>query len=82
MLHPSEKGNGKDLPNVLDFNSCTSYIGNLKAMFTNKLGERNPPIIFHKEPWSKILGAIMDMKTYYFRKHGIKIINPKQQANK
>ena len=80
LLHPSEEVNDKVLPYILVFKSCQAYMVNIETMFINKFHEKEPPVVFHKEHWSKILGAILGMKTIYRRKHNIKIINTKQQA--
>ena len=80
LLHTSEKGNGKGLPFLLAFKSCQYYMGNLNTMFINKFHEKEPPIVFHKEHWSKTLGVILGMKTVYWGKQNIKLVNPNQQA--
>ena len=80
LLHPSEKEDYKGLPDILSFKSCTSYMGNLKKMFIDEFREKEPPIVFHKDHWSKILGAILSMKTIYCRKHNIRLVNPKKRA--
>ena len=65
LLHPPEKGNDKGIPDLLEFKSCQVNMGNLKTMVINKFREKEPPIVFHKEHWSKILGKILGMKTIY-----------------
>ena len=71
--------NDKGLPDILASKSYQAYMGNTSTIFINKFREKEPPIVFHKEHWSKILGAILVMKTIYWRKHNIKLVNPKQQ---
>ena len=58
LLHLPEKEDDKWLPDLLTFKSCTSHMGNLKTMFIDKFREKEPPIVFHKDHWSKSLGAI------------------------
>ena len=36
LLHPSENEYPKGLPDLLEFKSCTAYMGNLKTMFMDK----------------------------------------------
>ena len=57
-------------------------MGNLNTIFTKKIRERDTPVVFHKEHWSKILAAACAMKTEYGRKNNIKFINTKQWAGK
>ena len=64
LLHLPEKEDDKGLLDLLAFMSCTAYVGNLKTMFIDKLREKLTPIFFHKEHWSKILGAILGMQKY------------------
>ena len=54
----------------------------MKTMLTKKFREKESPIVFRKEYWSKIKGAILGMKPDYFRKHNTKLVNIKQQAGK
>ena len=82
MLQPPEEVNGKVLPNILPFNLCQSYMGNLKTMFINKFREKEPTIVFCKEHRSKILGTILGMKTVYRMKRNIKLVNPNQRSGK
>ena len=82
LLHTLERRNGKGLYDLLDFKPCESYMGNLNTLFTNKFREKEPPIVFHKEHWSKILGSILGMKTDYCRNHNIKLVNTKQRSGK
>ena len=63
LLNPSEREDDTELPGLLVFKSCTSYMVNLKTMFIDKFREKEPPIFFHKDHWSKILRAILGMKT-------------------
>ena len=80
LLHPSENEYPKELPDILAFKSCTAYMGNLKIMFMDKFRENKPPMVFHRDHWSRILSEILSMKTIYCRKHNIRLVNPKQQA--
>ena len=80
LLHPSEKEDDKGLPNILAFKSCAVYMGNLKTMFIDKFREKEPPIVFFKDHWSKILGEILGMKTIYCRKHNNRLVNTKQRS--
>ena len=80
LLHPSENEDPKELPDLLAFKSCTAYMGNLKIMFMDKFRENKPPLVFHREIWSRILSAILNMKTIYYRKHNIRLVNTKQRA--
>ena len=82
FLHPSYKVNGKVLPDILAFKSFQAFMVNLKTVFINKFREKEPPVVFHKEHWSKIIGAILGMKTTYCRTYNTKLVNPKQQAGK
>ena len=82
LLHPSEKRNDKWLPYLLAFNSCHAYMVNPKKIFLKNFREKEPPVVFHKENWSKILDAILGMKTIYCRKHNIKLVNPKKLSGK
>ena len=82
LLHTSEKGDSKGLHYLLAFKSFQSYMGNLETMFINKFRKKEPPIFFHKKNWGKIPGAILGMKTVYYRKNNIKPSNKKQQAGK
>ena len=72
-----EKENGKGLPDILAFKSCQANMRNLKTLFINKFFEKEPPMVFHKEHWSKILDGILSMKTVYCRKHNIRLVDPK-----
>ena len=78
LLHPSEKEDDKGLPDLLVFNSFTAYMEDLKTMFIDKFHEKEPSIFFHKGHWSKILSAILGMKTIYCRNNNIKIFDTKQ----
>ena len=49
LLHPSENEDPKELPDLLAYKSCTSYMGNLKIMFMDKFRENTPPLVFHRE---------------------------------
>ena len=80
LLHPPEKEDDKWLPDLLAFKYCTAYMGNLKTMFMDKFREKKPPIVFHRDHWSRILSAIFGMKTIYCTKHNIGIVNPKQRS--
>ena len=80
LLHPSENKDPQELPNLLAYKTCTSYMGILKIMFMDKFRENTPPLVFHRENWSRILSAILSMKTIYCRKHNIRLVNPKQRA--
>ena len=40
------------------------------------------PIVFYNYHWSKILSAILGMKTIYCKKHNIRLVNPKQRAGR
>ena len=62
------------------FKSCQAYMVNIKTMFIDKFREKEPPIVFHKEHCSKILGEILGMKTIYCSNHNIKLVIPKQRA--
>ena len=80
LLHPPENEDHKGLPDLLAFNSCTAYMGNLKTMFMDKFQEKEPNIFFHRDYWGKILSAILGMKNINCRKHNIRHVNPKQRA--
>ena len=80
LLHPSENEDPKELPDLLAYKSCTAYTGNLKIMFMDKFRENTPPLVFHRDNWSRILSAILNMKTIYCRKHNIRLVNPKKRA--
>ena len=82
LLNPLEKVNGKVSPNILAFKSYTEYVGNMKTITTVNFCEMEPTIFFHKEHWSKILGKILIMKTFYCGNHNIKLIINNQQAVK
>ena len=64
LLNSPEKEDDKGLPDLLAFNSCTVYMGNLRTMFMDKFRKKEPPIVFHKDHWSKILGAILGIKLF------------------
>ena len=55
---------------------------NLKTVFTNKFHERDPPVVFNKEHWSKILESVCNMKIKYFRTNNIELNITKQQEGK
>ena len=80
LLHPSENEDPKELPDLLAYKYCTAYMGNLKIMFMDKFRENTQPLVFQRENWSRILTAILSMKTMYCRKHNIRLVNPKQRA--
>ena len=65
FLHPSENEDPKELPDLLAYKSCISYMGNLKIMFMDKLQENTQPLVFQRDNWSRILSAILSMKTMY-----------------
>ena len=58
LLHQLENGKGIELPNVLAFKWCASYMGNFKTIFTNKFLEIYLTVIFHKEHARKILTEV------------------------
>ena len=80
LLNTSENEDTKELPDLLAFKSCTAYMGNLKITFMEKFLENKPPLVFYRDHWSRILSAILNMKTIYCEKHNIRIVNPKQRA--
>ena len=80
LLHQSENEDPKELPDLLAYKTCTAYMGNLKIMFMDKLRENTQPLVFQREHWSRILAAILSIKTEYCRKHKIRLVNPKQRA--
>ena len=80
LLHPSEIEDPEELPDLLEYKYCTAYMVNLKRMFMDKFRENSPPLVFHSDNWSRILSAILSMKTMYCRKHNIRLVNPKQRA--
>ena len=80
FLHPSETEDPKELPDLLEYKTCTAYMGNLKIMFMEKFRENKKPLVFQREHCSRILAAILSMKTEYCRKHNIRLVNPKQRA--
>ena len=80
LLHPSENEDPKELSDILAFKFCTSYMGKLKTMFIDKFRENQPPKVFYRDHWSRILSAILNMKTIYCRMHNIRLVNPKQRA--
>ena len=80
LLHPSENEDPKELPDLLAYKSCTAYMGNLKIMFMDKFRENTQPLVFHRENCSRILSAILGMKTIYCRKNKTRLVNPKQRA--
>ena len=80
LMHPPENEDDKGLPDILALNSCTAYMENLKIMLIDKFRENEPPIVFHRDHWSRILNAILAMKTIYCRKNNIRLVNTKQRA--
>ena len=80
LLHAPENEYHKGLPDLLAFKSCTAYMGNLKTMFMDKFRENKPPKVFHRDHWSRILSAILNMKTIYCRKHNIRLVNTKKRS--
>ena len=80
LLHPSKNEDPKELPDLLAFKSCTAYMGNLKIIFMEKFRENKPPLVFHRDNWSRILSANLNMKTIYCRKQNTRLVNPKQRA--
>ena len=80
LLHPSENEDPKELPDLLAYKTCIAYMGNLKIMFMDKFRENTQPLVFQREHWSRILAAILSMKTEYRGKHNIRLVNPKQRA--
>ena len=51
-------------------------MGNLMTVFTNKLCEIDPLIVFHEVHWSKIISSVCAIKMKYFRDHNINLNNP------
>ena len=64
LLYPTENEDPKELPDLLAYKPCTAYMGHLKIMFMDKFRENTPPLVFHRENWSRILSAILSMKLF------------------
>ena len=80
FLHSSLLEDNKPGHDLLAFKSGTAYMGNLKNMFTDKFRDKDPRAVFHKLHWEKRLSEVLSMKTEYFSKNNLNLINAKERA--